>query len=333
MRSRLAALGAPILVLALLPGPAAAAPPFDAAAAHRAQVIAYWTPERMRAATPRDFVFDPARGIVPAAKVKPQPTDPTFTTGASWTAGGIMLTATGKVYFEMDGSGWICSGSIVRDSNSTQAIVLTAGHCAVGNDGVFATNWMFIPAFDTAPTYTCANTVWGCWVASALYVDSEFAYAGSFNTTAVRHDWAFAVVGAGSKDGSQLDAAVRGDLPIQYRQDFAGKALSAFGYPAGSPYTGSDLVYCRGTVGTDRYTSNTTWSLPCKMTGGSSGGPWVQATDTAHYTDAVLSSLNSYGYSSVKSTMFGPMFNAETKDAYDSADSGSLRSDVVVGKP
>jgi hypothetical protein len=69
------------------------------------------------------------------------------------------------------------------------------------------------------------------------------------------------------------------------------------------------------------------------MTGGSSGGPWVQATDSAHYTDAVLSSLNSYGYSNVKSTMFGPMFNAETKDAFDSADGGTLKTGVVVGQP
>lgn len=329
MRIRLAALVVPLLLVGLLPGAVSAAGPSpDARAAHRAQVLAYWTPARMRAAQPRDFTFDPVRGFQPAARPGGGGGSGGSTvTGASWSGGGKMLTTTGRALFTMGGTDYICSGSVVADGSASQAIVLTAGHCVVENDGTFATNWLFIPSFDTSPSYTCSRTTYGCWVADALYADAAFATAGGFNTTAVQHDWAFAVVSAGDRDGGQLDAKV-GSFPIQYSGVARGDTLSAFGYPAAGKYRGNDLVYCRGPLGEDAGTGNTTWSMACDMTGGSSGGPWVKATNTTTYADAVLSSLNSYGYSGVKN-MYGPKFNANTKAVFDAADKGSISSGVV----
>lgn len=335
MRSRIALFLAPLLLLSMLPGAASAAPPADARAAHRAQVLAYWTPARMRAAAPRDFTFDAVRGFGPAGKPADKPDKPGGggggtegnVTGASWTGGGAILTATGKVWFTMGGSDWICSGSVVTDAQTTQSIVLTAGHCAVETDGTFATNWVFIPEFDTKPTYVCANTMYGCWVADALYADAVFASAGGFNNTAVQHDWAFAVVSAGDRTGAQLDATV-GSFAIQYSGVSAGQTLSAFGYPAAGKYRGKDLVYCRGPLGTDANTGGTTWSMACDMTGGSSGGPWVATGDARSYAGTVLSSLNSYGYSGVKN-MYGPKFNADTQAVFNSADSGVVGSGTV----
>ena len=66
-------------------------------------------------------------------------------------------------------------------------------------------NWMFIPAFDTAPTYTCSASAYGCWTAVGLVVHNQFATAGSFNDQAVTNDWALAIVGPGGKSG--IDAA------------------------------------------------------------------------------------------------------------------------------
>ena len=74
--------------------------------------------------------------------------------------------------FTLGGSDYICSGSVVKEvpRTATQSMVLTAGHCASENDGsTKATNWMFIPSFDTAPTYTCGADTYGCWVADAVY--------------------------------------------------------------------------------------------------------------------------------------------------------------------
>ncbi len=63
MRQRIALLVAPLLLLAMLPGAVAAAPHRDAKAEHRAAVIAYWTPARMKAAKPLDITFDAVRGF------------------------------------------------------------------------------------------------------------------------------------------------------------------------------------------------------------------------------------------------------------------------------
>lgn len=325
MRSRLALFMAPLLLLSMLPGAVSAGPAPDAGAAHRAQVLAYWTPARMRAATPRDFTFDAVRGFQPAAK--PGGGTGGTVTGASYTGGGAILKATGRVLFTMDGTDYICSGSVVTETNGAQSIVLTAGHCVVENDGTFATNWLFIPEFDTKPSYTCASTMHGCWVADALYADATFASAGGFNNTAVQHDWAFAVVSSGDPSGEQLDSTV-GSFGIQFGGISAGQTLSAFGYPAAGKYRGKDLVYCRGPLGTDANTGGTTWSMACDMTGGSSGGPWVQTNDPTLSADTILSSLNSYGYSGVKK-MYGPKFNTTTQAVFDAADTGNLNASTV----
>ena len=229
MRSRkLALLFAPFLLLSLLPGVVSAAQP-DGKAAHHAKVIKYWTPERIKNAKPRDFVFDPAKGTYkPAAKPAP-PSGGGSVTGASWTGGGDILNGTGRVLFTLGGSDYICSGSVV------------------------------IPSLDTAPTSTCSQTTYGCWVADALYVDTAFTNAGGFNDQAVQHDWAFAVVSTGGKSGTgQLDTTVNVSFPIAFSGVSTGNVLSAFGYPAAGRYKGKDLTYCRGPIGTDASTGNTT---------------------------------------------------------------------------
>jgi hypothetical protein len=256
-------------------------------------------------------------GLVPKAR----PGSGGGTTGASWNGGGRILQASGKVYFEMGGGAWVCSGSVANDSRSGYSLVLTAGHCAYDEvDGAFATNWLFIPNFDGAPTFTCANTVYGCWTAQALVVHRGYATAGGFNTQATVHDFAFAVVGPGGKTNSQLDATV-GSFPIAFSGVSAGNTLYAFGYPAAGKYHGNDLVYCSGPIFADSNNSNLTWGMACGMTGGSSGGPWLSSFSTGTGI-GTLSSLNSYGYSGVKN-MYGPKFNANTQAVYNAANSAT----------
>ncbi len=54
------------------------------------------------------------------------------------------------------------------------------------------------------------------------------------------------------------------------------------------------------------------------MTGGSSGGGWLEGINEANGSGGVLSSLNSYGYSGVKK-MYGPKFNSNTQATYNAA--------------
>ncbi len=159
VRSRkLALVIAPFLLLSLLPGVVTAAQPKDTKAAHHAKVVKYWTPERIKNAKPRDFVFDPAKGTYkPAAKPAP-PTAAATSPVPPGRATDDILNGDRPGLFTFGGGDYICSGSVVTEPKTGLSIVLTAGHCASENDGqTFATHWMFIPAFDTAPTYTCAQ--------------------------------------------------------------------------------------------------------------------------------------------------------------------------------
>ncbi len=331
MRHRLPALLAAAMLLVLVVAPVQARGPQS----RHEQVVAHWTAERLAAAIPRDFVFDGDRGFVPRAK----PTQPPggggggsgsgFTSGASWNAGGVIKERTGKVYFEMGGGAYVCSGTVATDTRAGYSLVLTAAHCAYDEVARrFATNWLFIPDFDQAPTFTCGNTEYGCWTASSLVVHSGYATAGGFNTQATLHDFAFAVVGPGGKSGAaQLDQAV-GSFPVSI-PGFTGTGQTsyAFGYPASGKYKGNDLVYCAGSIFEDPYNEELTWGLPCKMTGGSSGGPWLSGFNTATASGS-LSSLNSYGYGGV-SAMHGPKFNSDTAAVLSAANSATNQNVTV----
>jgi hypothetical protein len=189
---------------------------------------------------------------------------------------------------------------------------------------------MFVPSYDSAPATLdtagsfCASTSLGCWTASALVVANGFATAGSFNDQAVVHDYAFAVVGAGGKSGTaQLDSTVGGH-PIQFSAVSGGADTYLFGYPAAGRYKGKDLVYCRGPLGFDPSTANTTYRVDCNMTGGSSGGPWFSPFGAGSGT---MMSVNSYGYSGI-TAMHGPKLNAETQTMFTTAASANTNTIV-----
>jgi hypothetical protein len=315
-----------LLVLPLVVAPASAR---SSARVEHDRVVAYWTPARMAAAKPRDFVRA-ADKFVPRARPGGSGS---LVTGKSFAGNGEVRDRVGKVYFHMGGGDWQCSGSVVIDSGrSGYSMVLTAGHCAIDEaTGEFATNWVFMPSWDRQPATfntACSGSLYGCWTTAGgggLYVDNDFATAGSFNDQAVTHDWAFAVVGPGGLNGTtQLDsiAAIGAGYALGINSVAKDDHLDAFGFPAAGKYHGNDLTYCAGPVGTDPGTGNATWSLACDMTGGSSGGGWLEGVNESNGNGGVLSSLNSYGYSGVKN-MYGPKFNGETNITYNAAKSGN----------
>ena len=319
-----------LLVVPLVVAPASAR---QSAKSEHDRVVAYWTAARMAAAQPRDFVRAGDK-FVPRARPGGGGSGG-LVTGKSFAGNGAVRDRVGKVYFHMGGGDWQCSGSVVDDQGRAGfSMVLTAGHCAIDEStGEFATNWIFMPSWDRQPasfTTACPGSLYGCWTTAGgggLYVDNDFATAGSFNDQAVTHDWAFAVVGPGGKSGGQLDAiaAVTPGYAVGFNSVSVGERLAAFGFPAAGKYHGNDLTYCAGPVGQDSGTGNATWALACDMTGGSSGGGWLEGVNESNGNGGVLSSLNSYGYSGIKN-MYGPKFNAETQVTFNAA-----RTDSTVG--
>jgi hypothetical protein len=322
----LALVALPVLASGVLAGSG----PNAAAARERAEhnrIVSYWTPARVRAAVPRDFAFDSVRGFhqVPNAKPGGGGGGGGNTTGASWPNGtGKVYKVTGKVLFTMAGAQYVCSGTALANSRgATDGVVITAGHCVYDEaNGAFATNWLFVPQYDSNPTFTCASTAWGCWTAKALVVHNGFASAGSFNNQAALYDWGFAVVGGGGKtSGANIDLDSLGTFSKTDSEMSVNTVAAAYGYPAAGKYKGKDLTYCQGPTTRDTNPGTNNYKLACGMTGGSSGGPWLSGADSSGNA-GVIRSLNSYGYSG-QASMYGPIFNATTTATSNAANSAN----------
>ena len=337
MRSRLPALTVAVLLLALLlPAGAGArpAPSGQAARAEHARILAYWTADRIASARPRDFVRNEAGKLVPNAKPGGGGGSGAVT-GASWTGNGAIELRSGRILFAMGGSNWICSGSVINDGSTTNgySTVLTAGHCVYDGVDGWATNFVFIPDFDDAPTYTCANTALGCWTATGLGANADFVSGGGFGNGTVHVDYGFARVGLGGTGATgtlELDA-LNGGYSLKTTTTSLADTQWAFGYPAEGKYRGKDLIYCKGSLINDPYGADT-WGMACGMTGGSSGGPFLHGTTSPADGSGQASSVNSYRYGGLN-YMFGPKFNAETSTVLGDVIDGSATDGVSSLRP
>jgi hypothetical protein len=232
---------------------------------------------------------------------------------AAWSNGGAIQTAAGRLYFEMPSSsgwaGYVCSGTVARDNTIGRSIVMTAAHCVYDDaNKAFARNVMFIPdQADTTGSGTdlnCSNDPLGCWVPSFGAVDVNWTTRVFPDNIA--WDYAYYVVddtGAhmgASASSSSLDEAA-GDLPVSFVTPYhddgvAGATSLDFTYALGYSYNQDpNFMYCAEDMTTN---GSADWWLPsCGLTGGSSGGPWVQPMDTATGSGPIIS-VNSWGYTS-----------------------------------
>lgn len=292
----------------------------DARSQHQ-QVVDYWTAERRASATPREVVLagGPAK---PTAGKKPGGGGgggtTTTVTGATWTGDGYAERVTGKVFFRIGSSRYVCSGSAVATATGKN-VVLTAGHCLRdgGAAGAYVTDWIFYPG------YTGSETAfpYGRWTATSLHTTSLWATT----TNGYDDDAGFAVVTDGSAAGFTTTLGVSVLPSVAFSLDH-NAIFTSLGYPAaGRKYNGNVLTYCEGPVSPDR-DANDTLAMSCDMTGGSSGGPWFR-----NYLggDRVITSLNSYGYQSLKNVMFGPIFGIGEQRAFDEAANGTCETDEV----
>ncbi len=238
-----------------------------------------------------------------AAKAKKSKPVPQAFGGGLYTGGGKVVQTTGKVFFTLAGTDYVCSGSSTVAPNNS--LVQTAGHCLNEGPGSFASNFTFVPA------YSSGSAPYGQFAATTLYTSSQWASSGDLD-----YDIGYAVVG--TSGGSTLTAKV-GAQGVGF--NLARNAtMYAFGYPAASPYDGSSLAWCNGTVAADTYGGSADQGMVCNMTGGSSGGPWF-----INYSEATgvgtLNSLNSFKYNGgpMSNRMFGPYFGSVIQGVYNEA--------------
>jgi hypothetical protein len=83
-------------------------------------------------------------------------------------------------------------------------------------------------------------------------------------------------------------------------------------YPAGPPFDGQRQWVCNSPLVYDDTSANpATMGIDCDMTGGSSGGGWIAGGS--------LTSVNSYGYSTLPNVMFGPYQGSVAQSLYTQA--------------
>lgn len=266
-------------------------------------VAEYWTSDRMLNAVPGEVLAGNAleRASRPGAPAAAK--GETAKTKGSNGKGGSPATVShvGKVFFTVDGSNYVCSGNAVQSVN--KSTVATAGHCVIPGPGQKATNFAFVPAFDNGAA------PYGKWTARGLYTPLQWSNSGDIN-----FDTAFAVMNPDSS--GRLLTNVVGGSQVAFNQP-RGLFYTSYGYPADKQFNGQTLNSCAGTASPDPI--NTTFStqgIPCSMTGGSSGGPWLIGNYPG--LGGVQNSVNSYGYSGSK-VMYGPYWGTEIETTYNVA--------------
>jgi V8-like Glu-specific endopeptidase len=254
----------------------------------RQAVVEYWTPERMRNAKPMEQVLGNSSSTqdapVPfATREYPGP----YTEYPASTHG--------KVFFTLNGSNFVCSGTALNSSN--RSVVWTAGHCLNEGPGAFATNFAFVPA------YRDGSRPFGTWTARTLMTTSAWANSGDFS-----YDVGAAVMN--TSGGSALTDVVGGrGIQFNYNRN---QFYTSFGYPAAPPFNGERLWICESSLITsDPSASPPTMGIDCDMTGGSSGGGWIVGND--------VYSVNSYGYLNQPGVMYGPYQDSVAQSLYSQA--------------
>ena len=228
---------------------------------------------------------------------------------AEYTSGGVIQNATGRIYFEMPSnsrrtrwSGYVCSGTVVADATTGRSIIQTAAHC-VYDDAykAFARNVLFIPnQADTTGSGTdlnCANDPLGCWTPSFGVVDVDWT-TRTFPDN-VAWDYAYYVFsntshsGNGGGSGLVLDSAVT-PISVSFATPNFDVGNSATDRTTGLGYSydvDPKFMYCSEDM--EQLDSANWWLPSCDLSGGSSGGPWMQPFTNGNGS---LISVNSWGY-------------------------------------
>lgn len=281
-------------------------------AAAAAIIGAYWTREKLMAATPvptpvpSPSSTDGSAVAEPSAKPKTlaAPVAPALAGGATQVA---FTHAEGRVFFRdpVDGSNHACSAGTVNSGK--RRLVITAGHCVHGGSGrQWMENWVFYPGYQFGQGPAGAFPAYQLWAKTSWINDSNFS-----------RDYAVAITQTNSSGQLVVDRVGGNGLVINPGRPF----VTAIAYP-GNFQNGEQQAFCQGTL-SRRSLINADQQLNCDLRFGASGGPWLRDysdTTTLGYIVSNQSySLNSDG----SGPEYGPYYDSEMTSLYNSAESAS----------
>ncbi|MER6530114.1 hypothetical protein [Streptomyces sp. NPDC001508] len=250
-----------------------------------------WDPDRMRDAD------DPDRGVddndlsgdqgvtdPTPAPVKAQAVQPPYHTNAA---------TAGKVFFDSPEGTMVCSATVVQDPAhpGKSNMVWTAGHCVhAGKKGGWYRNIAFVPSYNdkgmtneelqsaTKEQIAPYGIWWGDWAQTSQQWIEQGGETGGDGAS-----YDFAVIHVTPEEGGSgksLEETVGSALPVDFDAPAVPKVASvtATGYPAAAPFDGQSLYQCTDKPGRLSLSKSdpTMYRIGCTMTGGSSGGGWVE---------------------------------------------------------
>jgi V8-like Glu-specific endopeptidase len=256
-------------------------------------IIKHWTAERMRGALDADKQIG-NKVIVQQTSARSSAAQSGLKDGQPPLSGdsSYPLSTVGKLFFTNDsGQDMVCSGTAVVSDN--KSVVDTAGHCLYWN-GAWVQNVLFCPLYDHG------KTPYGCWAARDLEVPADWIDSGPYD---LHHDMGMAIVTPNSQ-GYLTDLVGGAGWAYNQRAD---QPFYAYGYPAAPPFDGQSRKACdQGAIGkTWAHGGGTVVSIPCNMTGGSSGGPWFIEVKGKRY----LNGHNDFISSIQPGHMFSPYYD------------------------
>ncbi|MDT0304629.1 trypsin-like serine peptidase [Streptomonospora wellingtoniae] len=262
------------------------------------EVLAYWTRQRMAEATPlAPYPNDLADGPLPSTGDAQHQAAGGSSTGKPWRGGGRVARTTGKVFLTFDGRDSTCTASVVSADN--RDTVITAGHCLKDGTGPWAANWAFVPGYDDG------DSPHGRYTARQMFVAPQWADGADDS-----YDFGMAVLNR--SDGAHVQDQV-GAQPIAFGVEPTDPTFS-FGYPATGRYQGRRLHYCSGST-VDDEGGTTAKGMACRMTQGSSGGPWFDRFDEES-GKGTLVSVTSFKYADDSRTHYGPHLGGAAREVY-----------------
>lgn len=207
----------------------------------------------------------------------------------------------GKVFFKQNGVSYVGSGASIGNH-----AIWTAGHIVhQGNNS--ATGWSTDMVF--VPAYRDGLAPFGKWPVSYMRTRSNWFKFG--NPNGLWDDIAGGVLHL--LNGKKISQVV-GSLGFAHSLGRL-QHWHAIGYPQGAPFDGKILIDTQASYAYDGSVAGEVKpvAIGCDMTGGCSGGPWVQGFCSKN----VLNGNNSYRQSTRPLEMNSPYFDQRAKALYD----------------
>lgn len=287
--------------------------------AYRKQMMEFWTEERINAAIPKSLMIEDSRLAINKNAKAEHIQKPIVIPGTSPTSHIISKrvgypNTVGKVFFVDDSSMHSCSASVVTADNKD--LIITAAHCVYSIKTLsYVKNFIFIPKYDNSSNVT---RPFGTWVARSLHVLPEWIKSRDLNADV-------GVVLLDTLNGQHIQDVV-GSHGIAFHYSQSGW-VDSFGYPVNYK-NGQTMTSCSGTKYSNDSSSYTGAAMPCNMTNGASGGPWLESFSFSNFT-GIQTSVNSHKNVFLENIIFGPYFGSSVESLYNKVKGNATYSSGV----